>query len=154
MSSVPPLDEFFITNGSTAANSGWSARNGATTENGMLFLLDDVADHGVPCLVHEMDFAAHAPIAEHAGRLVVGSPLGFENAPDAARRRRDHRIGNIERHDAEAAGGERIEQLRDIGAQLFRCDGIRREPCRCDCLYRHWRRAYDEDHASSAVRKH
>jgi hypothetical protein len=35
MSSVPPFEEFCITNGSTAANSGWSVRNGATTENGI-----------------------------------------------------------------------------------------------------------------------
>ncbi len=79
-------------------------------------LLDYFADNSMPPLVHAMDLAAQLPIAEHAGRLVVRAALDLKNTAHAGRGRRHHRICDIKRNDADAAGVKRRKQRVDIGA--------------------------------------
>src|SRR5271170_1146118 len=101
------------------------------------FLLDDIADHVVLAVVHEMNLTAQTPVPEHARRLLVRALFGFKNTPDAAGGGGDDSIGDVERHDAYASGSERIEQPRGVGAQLLGRDRIRREPRAFERPYGH-----------------
>jgi hypothetical protein len=100
-------------------------------------LLDDLAHHGMPPIIHQMDIAAHPPVAEHAGGLLIRAPLDLEDAADAARRGGNYGIGNVQRHQADAAARESLEKARDVIRQLLRRNRIRRKPCRLDCRHRH-----------------